>query len=63
MTGSSAKAPTKTAPDISTSAPRDTFVAAAGTLGPDARILEIGTKQSIEGRPTHSMHLFPNLPR
>jgi len=28
-----------------------------------SRVLEIGTKQSIEGRPTHSMHLFPHVPR
>ena len=51
------------APDISTSAPRDQFVAAAAALGADARVLEIGTKQSIEGRSTHTLHLFPRATR
>jgi SAM-dependent methyltransferase len=63
IVGRGAKAAAKAAPDISTSAPRDRFVAAAAALGPEARVVEIGTKQSIEGRPTHSMHLFPNVAR
>ena len=63
IAGRGARPPGKAAPDISTSAPRDRLVAAAAALGPQARVLEIGTKQSIEGRPTHSMHLFPNVPR
>jgi SAM-dependent methyltransferase len=56
-------APEPAAPDISSSAPRDRFVAAAAALRSDARVLEIGTKQSIEGRPTHLMHHFPQVPR
>jgi SAM-dependent methyltransferase len=61
--GRSAKAPEGAAPDMSSSAPRDVFAAAAAALGSDAHVLEIGTKQSIEGRPTHVMHLFPHVPR
>jgi SAM-dependent methyltransferase len=64
ITGRSAKAARETAaPDTSSSAPRDRFAAAAAGLGSEARVLEIGTKQSIEGRPTHTMHLFPHVPR
>jgi SAM-dependent methyltransferase len=63
ITGRSAKAPEGATPDMSSSAPRDRFAAAAAALNSGARVLEIGTKQSIEGRPTHTMHLFPNVPR
>jgi SAM-dependent methyltransferase len=63
LTGRSAKGAQHAAPDISSSAPRDRFSAAAALLGSDARVLEIGTKRSIEGRSTHSMHLFPQVPR
>jgi SAM-dependent methyltransferase len=63
ITGRSAARAKNAAPDMSTSAPRDTFVAAAAALVSDARVLEIGTKQSIEGRSTHTMHLFPRVPR
>jgi hypothetical protein len=59
IAGGNAKAPAKAAPDISTSAPRDRLVATAAAPGPPARVLKIGTTQSIEGRPMHSMHLFP----
>ncbi|MEA2758749.1 MAG: hypothetical protein QOH65_1362 [Methylobacteriaceae bacterium] len=50
-------------PDISTSAPRDRFVAAAREVRADAFVLEVGTKQSIEGRVTHAHHHFPHVPR
>jgi SAM-dependent methyltransferase len=64
LTGRGAKAGAgNAAPDMSSSAPRDRFSAAAASLGADARVLEIGTKQSIEGRATHAMQLFPQVPR
>jgi SAM-dependent methyltransferase len=64
LTGRGAKAGAgNAAPDMSSSAPRDRFTAAAAALGADARVLEIGTKQSIEGRSTHAMQLFPQVPR
>ncbi len=63
IAGRGVKPPAKGVPDISTSAPRDRLIAAAAALGSQARVLEIGTKQWIEGRATHSMHLFPSVPR
>jgi SAM-dependent methyltransferase len=64
LTGRGAKAGAgNAAPDMSSSVPRDRFSAAAASFGADARVLEIGTKQSIEGRATHAMQLFPQVPR
>ncbi len=63
ITGRSAARAKIAAPDISTSAPHDRFAAAAATLGADARVLEIGTKQAIEGRSTHTLNIFPNVKR
>ena len=51
------------AEDVSSSGPRDRFLDAGKTLGTSASVLEIGTKQSIEGRGTHSHHAFPNIQR
>jgi SAM-dependent methyltransferase len=63
ITGRSAARAKNAAPDISTSAPHDRFAAAAATLGADSRVLEIGTKQAIEGRSTHTLHIVPNVKR
>ena len=49
--------------DISTTAPRDKFVAAAKQMPAGARVLEIGTKQAVAGRATHAQHYFPHVPR
>lgn len=51
------------APDISSPAPRDTFFEWARTLGPAAQVLEVGTKQSVAGVPTHSQARFPGVAR
>jgi hypothetical protein len=51
------------APDISSAAPRDRFLLLARSLGPSASVLEIGTKQAVEGRSTHSKGAFPNVSR
>ncbi|MBV9065401.1 MAG: class I SAM-dependent methyltransferase [Methylobacteriaceae bacterium] len=50
-------------PDASTLAPHDRFVARARQVRPDARVLEVGTKQSIEGRVTHVHGHFELVPR
>jgi SAM-dependent methyltransferase len=50
-------------PDLTSSAPRDAYLAAARTLGPQARVLEVGTKQAVSGAATHSHALFPQVPR
>jgi SAM-dependent methyltransferase len=50
-------------PDMSTLAPHDRFVAAARQVRADARVLEVGTKQSIEGRVTHVHGHFELVPR
>jgi SAM-dependent methyltransferase len=50
-------------PDISTSAPHEAFVAAARQVRADAHVLEVGTKQSIEGRVTHVHNHFELVPR
>lgn len=50
-------------PDASTLAPHDRFVARAKQTGADARVLEVGTKQSIEGRVTHVHGHFELVPR
>jgi SAM-dependent methyltransferase len=50
-------------PDISTSAPRDRFVAAAKQVPAHACVLEVGTKQAVEGRVTHAHPYFPHVPR
>jgi SAM-dependent methyltransferase len=64
IAGRSAKAARETAAaDMSSSAPRDRFTAAAAALKVGARVLEIGTKQSMEGRASHVKHLFPRVPR
>ena len=51
------------APDISSPAPRDDFLQWGGALGPDARVLEVGTKRSEEDRSTHLHGLFPHVSR
>jgi SAM-dependent methyltransferase len=51
------------APDITSAAPRDRFLLLARSFGPAASVLEIGTKQAVEGRSTHSKHAFPNVAR
>ena len=51
------------APDISDPAPRDDFFAWAATLGPDAAVLEIGTRRSVTGVPTHHQAMFPRVRR
>jgi SAM-dependent methyltransferase len=50
-------------PDISTAAPRDRYIAAAKQVPAHARVLEIGTKQAVQGRVTHSHHHFERVPR
>jgi SAM-dependent methyltransferase len=50
-------------PDISTSGPREKFVAAASEVRADERVLEVGTKQSVEGRVTHVHRHFERVPR
>lgn len=55
--------PYPVAPDLSSSAPTDGFLAAAQSLGADARVLEIGTKQAVSGSATHWFHLFPRVAR
>ena len=50
-------------PDISSSDPRDAFLAMAETLGGEACVLDVGTKQAVEGQSTHWKSFFPNVPR
>jgi SAM-dependent methyltransferase len=50
-------------PDASTLAPHAAFVAAARQVRADAHVLEVGTKQSIEGRVTHVHGHFGLVPR
>ena len=50
-------------PDLSSTVPHDRFAAWAETLGPEARVLEIGTKQSVAGAETHHHPYFPAVPR
>lgn len=49
--------------DESSSTPRDQFYDAASRLRTGSRVLDVGTKQSREGFPTHSFHLFPGISR
>ena len=51
------------APDISSPVPRDNFMQWADALGPDAMVLEVGTKRSEVDKPTHLHRLFPRVPR
>jgi SAM-dependent methyltransferase len=51
------------APDISSAAPRDLLHSSALKLGVTASVLEVGTKQAVEGRSTHSKHAFPSVAR
>ncbi|MBV8848571.1 MAG: class I SAM-dependent methyltransferase [Methylobacteriaceae bacterium] len=63
LAGRSAAHVKNATPDISSRAPRDRFTAAAAALETNARVLEIGTKQSIEGRSTHTLHMFSKVSR
>lgn len=56
-------APVEMPPDLSSAAPRERFYASAQSLGPAASVLEVGTKQAVEGEPTHSQDEFPDVPR
>ncbi len=53
----------KSTPDLSSSEPRDRFIEFAGNLTPNAKVLEIGTKQGIEGISRNSQSYFPNIQR
>ncbi len=53
----------KHTPDISSSGPRDRFLEFSASLDSNARVLEVGTKQGVEGVPTHSQSYFPNVSR
>ena len=55
--------PEPVAPDISDPAPRDRFFAWAASLGPDAAVLEVGTRQSVAGVSTHHRAMVPLVPR
>ncbi len=50
-------------PDISSSGPRDRFYEFSQGLGVDGIVLEVGTKQGIEGTTSHSQLAFPNVQR
>lgn len=49
--------------DVTSSAPRDGFLAWAAKLGPAATVLEIGTKRWVDGVSTHLQGMFPGVPR
>jgi SAM-dependent methyltransferase len=58
------KAPSAEAvPDISSSAAQDRFLATAAATKAGKRVLEVGTKQAVEGRVSHVHHLFPQVGR
>ena len=50
-------------PDLSSTAPRDRFLDWAEKLDATARVIEIGTKQWVEGAETHLHDYFPGVPR
>ena len=56
-------AATDTGADLTSTAPRDAFHAAARRLDAEGRVLEVGTKQAVAGVSTHSHGLFPHVSR
>jgi len=46
-------------PDISSGAPRERFYEWSQTVGETGSVLEVGTKQALEGESTHSKDEFP----
>ena len=50
-------------PDESSKLPSERFFAAAASLPPRSRVLEIGTKQAVEGTSTHDLRKFPGVAR
>lgn len=51
------------APDASSRRPEHGFYAAAEALPPGSRVLEVGTKQAVEGTSTHRQQAFPSVAR
>ena len=51
------------APDQSSPAAWNAFLSAAGALGADAHVLEIGTRETVPGQILNSMPRFPRVPR
>lgn len=51
------------APDLSSAGPRERFYEFARNVGSSASVLEIGTKQAMEGFSTHSQNFFPDVLR
>lgn len=51
------------APDESSPAAWNAFTNAAASLGPEASVLEIGTRETVPGQILTSMLRFPNVPR
>jgi SAM-dependent methyltransferase len=53
----------KPAEDLSSTAPFDSYIAAAKALPREARVLEVGTKRSRTDIATHAHYAFVNVPR
>jgi SAM-dependent methyltransferase len=53
----------KPAADLSRTTPRDLFHQAVARMGPDATILEAGTRQAVVGRSTNWRQRFPSVAR
>ena len=58
-----APVPDASVPDLSSAAPRERFLEWAESLGPSAKVMEVGTRQALEGRSTHLRFAFPEVPR
>lgn len=51
------------APDISSRAPWERLADIGARFTPEMRVLDVGTRQVVAGRSTHSMSVFPKVPR
>ena len=63
LTGATERSAGVPRPDISSPVPRERFLAWAETLGPMSEIIEVGTRQWVEGAETHLRDCFPTVPR